>query len=178
MIVYAQTKARFLQDVKSNRIARVVEAAFMQQLGFVPGQAELSAFQNSLNYVGNILDNDLFDSNIGVAIEYKIPQTSKRIDVLLTGHDKNGRPTLIIIELKQWQDVEKTEMDAIVRTFVGGAVREMLHPAYQSWSYAQFFRDFNSLVAEENIPLHPCAYLYNCTVDNAIRHRFYQHHLE
>ncbi|MDA0661087.1 MAG: hypothetical protein O3C60_19970 [Planctomycetota bacterium] len=57
MIVYAQTKARFVQDVRNNRIARVVEQAFLQQLGFVPGQAELSAFQNSLNYVGNVLSD-------------------------------------------------------------------------------------------------------------------------
>jgi len=178
MIVYAQTKARFVQDVRNNRIARVVEQAFLQQLGFVPGQAELSAFQNSLNYVGNVLSDACFDNDLGVAIEYKIPQTSKRIDVLLTGRDSLGRPTLIIIELKQWTDVEKTTMDAIVRTFVGGALREVMHPSYQSWSYAQFFRDFNSLVAEEEIPIHPCAYLHNCQVENAVRHPFYRHHLE
>ena len=178
MIVYAQTKARFLQDVHSNRIARVVEQAFAQQLGFVPGRAELSAFQNSLNYVGNILGDPIFDADLGVAIEYKIPQTSKRIDVLLTGRDKLGRPTLIVIELKQWTELEKTQMDAVVRTFVGGAMREVMHPSYQSWSYAQFFRDFNSLVAEEEIPIHPCAYLHNCKIDNVVRHPFYQHHLD
>ena len=121
MIVYAQTKARFVQDVQANRISRVVEQAFLQQLGFVPGQAELSAFQNSLNYVGNVLSDSIFDPDLGVAIEYKIPQTSKRIDVLLTGQNNAGKPTLIIIELKQWQDIEKTEMDAIVRTYLGGA---------------------------------------------------------
>jgi DUF2075 family protein len=176
MIVYAQTKAQFVQDVKGNRIAKAVQDAFQKQLGYVPGKSELSAFQNSLNYVGNILSDDVIDSNLGVAIEYKIPQTSKRIDVLLTGRDKTGRPTLVIIELKQWSDVEKTAMDAVVRTFIGGAIRDMMHPSYQAWSYAQFFRDFNSLVTEEQIPIYPCAYLHNCYVDNGVRHSFYEYH--
>lgn len=178
MIVYAQPKRRFVDDVKSNQIADLVARAFKQQLGFLPSPAELSAFQNSLNYVGNLLDDTALDDDIGVAIEYKIPQTAKRIDVLLTGRDRVGQSVLIIIELKQWSNVESTEMDAVVRTLVGGALRHMPHPSYQSWSYAQFFRDFNSLVAEETIPIHPCAYLHNCLDESSVKHRFYQHHLD
>jgi uncharacterized protein len=116
--------------------------------------------------------------DVGVAIEYRIPQSSKRIDVIITGRNAENIPILIIIELKQWQELQSTQMDAVVRTWVGGREREVLHPSYQAWSYAQFIKDFNEFVESHDVRLHPCAYLHNCHVADEIRGEFYREHLQ
>src|SRR5690606_5518905 len=100
-------------------------------------------------------------ADAGVAIEFRIPQTAKRIDFILTGLDDAGRDAAVIVELKQWTTASATAKDGIVETFVGGARREVEHPSYQAWSYAWFIRDYNEAVHDERILLRPCAYLHN-----------------
>ena len=104
-----------------------------------------------------------------MAIEYKIPQTAKRIDFILTGQGRDRRDTAVIVELKQWTEAEATEQDGVVETFVGGGRREVTHPSYQAWTYAALIRDFNETVQEGDIELRPCAYLHNCTTPEALR---------
>lgn len=53
----------------------------------------------------------------------------------------------MIIELKQWDKVEAVDgQDALVETFTGGAVRKVVHPSYQAWSYAAMIYDYNQNV--------------------------------
>jgi hypothetical protein len=52
-------------------------------------------------------------------------------------------------------------MDGVVRTVLGGGLRDTPHPSYQAWSYAELLRGFNEAVYEDDIVLHPCAYLHN-----------------
>ena len=95
-------------------------------------------------YMNNVLNDVSIPNNSGIAIEFKIPYTSKRIDFIITGRDKQGRNIAIIVELKQWTEAEIVEgQDGIVRTFTGGAMREVAHPSYQAWSYAAYIEDFN-----------------------------------
>lgn len=51
--------------------------------------------------------------------------------------------------------------DALVETYTGGGLREVVHPCYQVWSYATLIRDYNKTVQDQNIVLSPCAYLHN-----------------
>ena len=96
-----------------------------------------------------------------VAIEFKIPNTSKRVDFLIAGNNGN-RDHVVIVELKQWSEVEKVESkDAVVSTYLGGGKRTVTHPSYQAWSYAALIKDFNENVQEQEIELKPCAYLHN-----------------
>jgi DUF2075 family protein len=107
----------------------------------------------------------------GVAIEFKIPLTSRRIDFLISGYNAAGNANVAIVELKQW-DGDSTETveskDGIVKTFLGGGIRETTHPSYQAVSYAQLLKDFNTAIQEKPIQLSPAAYLHN----------FEQHHRE
>jgi uncharacterized protein len=112
----------------------------------------------------------------GVAIEYGIPLTAKRVDFILTGQDESDRDVALIVELKQWSEVECTDKDAIVRTVVGGAKREVLHPSYQAWTYAALIRDYNETVQDDAIELVPCAYLHNCVSGDVLNADFYAEH--
>lgn len=178
MIIYSATKSQFCEVVMENRIGTIVKNAFRQHMGFDPSPNEAQAFQNSLPYVGNVLAGSQLADDVGVAIEYRIPQSSKRIDFLVTGRNEKQHPVAVIIELKQWTHVQSTTMDAIVRTWVGGKEQEVLHPSYQAWSYAQFIRDFNEYADKHRVGLYPCAYLHNCQTDDEIRNGFYWEHLD
>ena len=109
-----------------------------------------------------VLNDASIPSDSGIAIEYNVPYTSKRVDMIVSGYDENNMGTAIVIELKQWDMVEKVEgKDDVVMTFIGGRNSEHTHPSYQAWSYVQMISDFNETVQDESIRLHPCAFLHN-----------------
>jgi len=178
MIVYSATRRDFSNDVFSNQIERKILDALQTRLGRSTAQTEVAAWKNSMQYMNNLLIDGEIAEDAGVAIEYTIPQTAKRIDFILTGKDEDSRDTAVIIELKQWTEALETEKDGIVETFVGGAQREMLHPSYQAWTYAALIRDFNETVQDDDIQLVPCAYLHNCITPGAIRAEAYKHHTD
>jgi DUF2075 family protein len=111
-------------------------------------------------------------------VEYGIPQTSKRVDMLLSGRDAAGQANLIIIELKQWERATRTSLDAIVRTRFAHGESDCSHPSYQSWSYAELLRNFNEAVDQDKVPLQPCAYLHNCRSGGDLLDPFYARYLE
>ena len=176
MIVYLATKTEFKSDILSNRIEEKILASFQGVLGSSVGERELAAWRNSLPYMDRVLDDPDIPHDTGVAIEYNIPQTGKRIDMILTGTNHDRQRTAVIVELKQWQKAAATRKDAIVSTFVGGREREMNHPSYQAWSYAMLIEDFNEAVRLDPIHLRPCAYLHNCESGSVIHAPFYAEH--
>jgi len=131
-----------------------------------------------MQYMNNVLMDNEIPNDAGVIIEYQIPQTSKRIDFILTGQDENENNYAILIELKQWSECEITDKDAVVTTYVGKRNREVSHPSYQVWSYASLLEGFNEAVYTSNIHLKPCAYLHNYTADNKVNNIFYQEYID
>jgi hypothetical protein len=176
MIVYLANKTEFIEDVFSNQIEDKILAAFKNRLRTSVGASEIQSWKNSMGYMHHILVDDTIPNDAGVAIEFNIPQTPKRIDFILTGTDGAHRKTAVIIELKQWTKVKATDKDAVVQTFLGGCERERPHPSYQAWSYAALLEDFNEAVRNEPIFLKPCAYLHNCITDSTVNSPFYREH--
>jgi hypothetical protein len=125
-----------------------------------------------------VLGHDDIPDDAGVAIEYHIPQTSKRIDFILTGKDADQEDTAVLVELKQWQKAEATSQDGLVRTRLGHGEVLTAHPSYQAWSYKRLLEDFNQVVQDEAIRLHPCAYLHNYDPDDAIASEAYREHID
>ena len=131
-------------------------------MGYHTSKSERDAWKNSMQYMLKVLIDNNIPGNVGIAIEFKIPNTSKRVDFIITGKDGNLKNTAIIIELKQWTEAEIVNgKDGIVQAFTGHALREVAHPSYQAWSYATTIEDYNETVQQEQIDLHPCAYLHN-----------------
>ena len=162
MIIYEATKELFVKDVVENNIANRIEKLYKLRIGHNVNPREKEAWKNSMMYMNNVLNDKMIPNNSGIAIEFKIPYTSKRVDFIITGKDNQDRNVAIIIELKQWTEAEVVnEQDGIVRTFTGGAMREVAHPSYQAWSYAAYIEDFNENVQKEKVELYPCAYLHN-----------------
>lgn len=162
MIVYEATKEVFVADVIQDRIEENIDEKFYNKMGYHTSQSERNAWKNSMEYMLKVLIDSNIPSNIGVAIEYKIPNTSKRVDFIITGFDGNRRNVAVIVELKQWEKASIVSgKDGIVEAYTGHALREVAHPSYQAWSYATTIEDYNENVQQKQIGLYPCAYLHN-----------------
>lgn len=162
MIVYEATKQLFIEDVVQDRIEENIDKKFYEKMGYHTSESERKAWNNSMQYMMKVLIDNNIPRNVGIAIEFKIPNTSKRVDFIITGKDGQLKNTAIIVELKQWTEANMVEgKDGIVQTFTGHAVREVAHPSYQAWSYATTIEDYNETVQDKQIDLHPCAYLHN-----------------
>ena len=175
--VYSSTCQDFIRDVGTGQIASIVERAYTRAYGHSTSESEIRSWKNSLAALSNILDHGDVPSDLGLGIEFQIPKTSKRIDVLLSGTSALDESSVLIVELKQWEFANKTTMDGVVNTFVGGGNRDVQHPSYQSWSYAQLLRDFAVVVEDESMILNSCAYLHNMTTAGDLKDPFYSHHL-
>ena len=162
MLVYDGLKTDFLDDVVNDTIAQKIYDNVLAKLGRHTGRAEFESWNNSMQYMHKVLVDQEIPSDCGIAIEYNLPQTAKRIDFIISGYDSHGAGHADIIELKQWQELDAVlHSDGIVETFTGGAKRMVSHPSYQAWSYAEVLYDYNEFLQNGTIELHPCAYLHN-----------------
>lgn len=178
MIVYSSTKKGFLSDVMTGYVDQKILTSFVRELGHSTGKSEMRSWKNSMPYMSTVINHPDIPDDVGVSIEYKIPQTSKRIDFIITGLNQDKKNTAVLIELKQWESAKMTELDGVVKTFVGGCEREVSHPSYQVWSYAMLLEDYNSNVQDEGVSMVPCAYLHNYETDNVIKNDFYKEYTE
>lgn len=178
MIIYQSNKERFIKDLISNEIHEIIEATYKLKTGHRVAKNELRSWQESMRFMGAVMDDEEIPSDAGVSIEYSIPQTSKRIDFILTGQDQANNDQVVIIELKQWESAELTDKDAIVKTRFQHGLAETSHPSYQAWSYSELLNQLNETVYTDNIHLAPCAYLHNYIEDDVIKNIFYQPYIE
>ncbi len=162
MIVYDGIKSEFLNSVMNGTIAEEVRQRIFEKMGRTTPKSEFDSWRNSLSRMYMVLADTSIPDHAGIAIEYNVPQTSKRVDFIVSGYDADNQSNAVIIELKQWDELKKVDgKDALVETYTGGGLREVVHPCYQVWSYATLIRDYNKTVQDQNIVLSPCAYLHN-----------------
>ncbi len=179
MIVYQASKDQFLRHALHDDIEEIVSRQFRSVVGRGVGPAEERAWKYSLLEMAKVLRDEEIPESAGVAIEFRIPQSAKRIDFLIAGEDEAERASVVIVELKQWSESRRSEKDAIVWARRGGRSGEVEgpHPSYQAWSYAALLRDFNTAVQDGEMGLQPCAYLHNHPRDGEIDHAHYRDHI-
>ena len=163
MIVYNGNKRLFIDDVRNGEIADKIQA-MLRQKGLWGGQErEFESWHNSMQFMRNIVDDSEIADDVQIAIEYNIPQTSKRVDFIIAGSDKEEKDHIVIIELKQWTKAEVVDdqMHYSVRTYVANDNRIVCHPSYQAYSYSRFLINYSQIIQNDQIDLVPCAYLHN-----------------
>ena len=178
MIVYQENKDTFMSQVRESKIEYIIHDNFIKNLGRDTSKSEVNSWKNSMMYMRNVLDDSAIPGDAKISIECQVPNTSKRIDFIITGQTEDRRDCAVIIELKQWETALSTDLDGVVKTYVGGAVRDVSHPSYQAWSYAALLEGFNSAVEDANIQLQACAFLHNCEDPSPMTGSFYQNYLD
>lgn len=164
MIVYESVKKDFLNDFLNQTLIDSLLQNYTKKLGRVR-ESEKRSWENSLMFMYQVLEDQEIPYDMGIALEYKIPYTNNRIDVILTGYNKKRSNCAVIIELKQWSTVEQSkDKVGYVVTMFGGSKVTTEHPSYQAWSYAYMLENYNEAVIEGKYEINPCAFLHNYSI--------------
>ena len=161
MIIYDNSLSNFRNDVLLNRMQSILLDK-LREKGLSGGSpSEVNSWNNSLHFMKDVLDDTYFSPECQVAIEYNIPQTSKRVDFMIMGN--NGeKDHVVIVELKQWAKVEKVD-DACDHSIMSDlkSHEPVAHPSYQAFSYKCLILDYcdDQRISEKTVK--PCAYLHN-----------------
>ena len=176
MLAYLGTKEDFLRDAPV--IEDKVRDAVKLKLNFKVAESEYLSWRNSLgNAMSHVMRSDRIPSDAGIAIEYRLNGRRFRLDFVISGLDGKGKESLIIVELKQWTDIQFSELDEHVKTVLGGGLRDVTHPSYQVWSYKSHLEMFNEYVYENELSVEACAYLHNCKDNQVINNSRYENAL-
>jgi DUF2075 family protein len=165
MQLFAGTTRDFVADATHNAITTKLSLAFFQKYRRRVSPNEEASWRNSLMQMGVAIQNgDLMDH--GIVLEYELPLSSLRLDCMITGHDANGKKNAVIVELKQWSDVEASDADDCVLTFIAGAKRDVLHPSRQVGNYREYLKDVHTVFTSGQVELNACSYLHNMHFDS------------
>lgn len=181
MIVYSEPTSTFRIDADGGRkIAALLNERIRERLGISPSPAEIKSWQNSLQNIHQVLKDGRFPNRSRVSIEYGIQGSSKRIDLVLSGSSGDNTSSAVIVELKQWSDVQLPPdgEEDLVSTFLGGSLRPTVHPSYQANSYEQFLKGSNQYLQDNKVAIRSCAYLHNLIDDSVIRDTRYKRLLD
>ena len=173
MLAYLASKEQFLKDAPM--IDDIVAAQVKKNLNISVGYSETQSWRNSLgNAMFHVMSDASIPNDSTVAVEYRLNGRKFRIDFLIAGRDSSGKESMVIVELKQWEDIAFSALDGHVRTFLGGAQRDQPHPSYQAWSYAYHLSTFNEYVYSNDLQIAACAYLHNCKSKAIVGDQRYQ----
>ena len=177
MLAYLESKEQFLRDAPT--IEDVVAEAVRRHLHMSVGAAEVQSWRNSLgNAMSHVMHDSAIPNDAAVAVEYRLNGRKFRIDFLIAGRDAAGRDSVVIVELKQWTDIDFSDLRSHVKTFVGGGLRDERHPSYQAWTYASHLQQYNEYVYTHGVDISACAYLHNCKSNEVINDERFEEDLD
>jgi len=133
------------------------------QMNRTASPAEIRSWDASLA----ALAADLEQADLGgveVLVEYQLPLSSKRVDVVLAGeHPRRGGPSYVAVELKQWTQAElfEGEPELVVQPTYGP--RPVLHPVAPGHGYWEYMLYFLGSLHGTTVVLSGAAYLHNAT---------------
>lgn len=160
MELYSGPISQFVDDTLQNQIALKLSSAFFDYFGYNPSDSEIRSWRNSLRAMKDVFEMSGFKDH-GVILEYQLPLSSKRLDCIICGRDKEGKDNAVIIELKQWEQCVAGYSDKVI-TWVGGGNREILHPSVQVGQYKEYLEENHTAFYENNpVKLDACTYLHN-----------------
>jgi uncharacterized protein len=132
MRLYEGTISDFNQAVLKNQIADHIAFGYERHYKRRVAPSEYRAWQQSLNFLNNSFEyTGLTDNNL--IIEYELPYSTRRIDVLIFGRDRDEADSVVLIELKQWSNdnVEDCPVSGNVIVDYGRFRKEQAHPSLQ-----------------------------------------------
>jgi len=163
MRLYEGTVEQFSDEVIQNQIADTISHNYQEHYGKRANPSEVRSWNISLNFVKNVLDYSGLKDN-KIVVEYELPYSTRRIDVLLFGKNSSEGGDIVLMELKQWSNdkVEDCETEGNVLVDFGRFKKEHAHPSLQVQGYHYDIKDFITAFEEKpEISLSSCAYCHN-----------------
>jgi uncharacterized protein len=163
--------AALARQAAENSLLPHLMEQFRFQFGYIAPDSKVGNWERSIP----ALLRQLIGAGLGdveVLLEYRLPLSSKRADVVLVGQHPNGGPSCMVVENKQWSRVELVDVEHRLVQVTGSGRRERLHPQEQVRGYVEYMQDFNHYLGEHPGSLAGCIYLDNATSANiaGLRH--------
>ena len=148
-------------SVIEGSLTRKLQEQFRFEMGYHASGSECRSWQNSLP----VLVRDLQDAGLGAVellIEYRLPYSSQRADVVLAGvHPRTRDHSYLVVELKQWTHARPVDgADDLIHIDAYGP-RPVLQPLQQVGGYVSYMRDFLKVLEFTPSALAGVAYLHN-----------------
>ena len=166
MHLYSGATTDFVADATRNRIADKLKTSFFEYFRYEPAPSEVTSWQNSLRAMASAVEVAALDDH-GIVVELQLPLSSKRLDCMLTGHDAGDRPQAVIVELKQWTSADPCQIDECVSVFLGGRMRDVLHPSAQVSGYQRYLADVHTVFSEGLVGMSSCGFAHNAAYDSS-----------
>lgn len=146
--------------------ARELVPHLKEQFWFVfreyPSASEVRSWERSIPaLLRQLADAGLHD--VEVLIEYRLPLTSKRADVVLIGRHPRGGPSCVVVENKQWSRVDLVDVEYRLVEVTGTGEQERLHPQEQVRRYVEYLEDFNCYLGDHPQAVAGCVFMHNAT---------------
>ncbi|WP_424211360.1 DNA/RNA helicase domain-containing protein [Streptomyces sp. BI20] len=144
------------------RLAELLGENFRHRHGHNPSSSEIRSWERSIPVLANVLvEAGLGD--VEVLLEYGLPLTSKRADVVLAGvHPTTGESSFVVVELKQWSEAHPEDGDPL-RCRVPSLPRLALNPILQVRGYCEYLTSFNGALDQSPDAVTGVAFLHNAT---------------
>lgn len=144
------------------RLAELLTENFLHKHRHRPQPSEVRSWERSIP----ALTNALMEAGLGeveVLLEYGLPLTSKRADVILAGvHPATGEPSYVVVELKQWSEAYPEDDDPL-RCRIPAYPEPVLNPIEQVRGYCDYLVSFNGALEQLPESIVGVAYLHNAT---------------
>lgn len=138
---------------------------YFDQTGHRVSPSELRSWSGSLPILADAL-NDAGLGAVEVLVEYQLPLTSRRADVVLAGRNpRTGAPSYVVVELKQWSSVELWPESPELVAVAAAPGGPRLHPVAQVRRYRDYMSDFLGVAHRHEDAIVGAAYLHNAGVD-------------
>ncbi|MFJ4778894.1 DNA/RNA helicase domain-containing protein [Streptomyces sp. NPDC088762] len=144
------------------RLAQLLSENFLHKHRHRPHPSEVRSWERSIP----ALTNALVEAGLGeveMLLEYGLPLTSKRADVILAGvHPATGGPSYVVVELKQWSNAHPEDGDPL-RCRIDAYPGPVLNPIEQVRGYCDYLVSFNGALEQSPESIAGVAYLHNAT---------------
>lgn len=162
MRLYEGSIKEFSNDVIHNRIADILRDNFCAYYKRPPSESEFRSWQQSLNFLNNAFTHSGLSNN-RIIVEYELPYSTRRIDILVFGKNNVNKDSVVLMELKQWSNEHVYDCENegnIIVDFLGK--REVAHPCLQVEGYHFDLQDFLLIFdTDDTIQLDSCTYCHN-----------------
>lgn len=178
--------SEFIRSAKSRSLSGDMAGQFVRAHRYSPSTAEVHSWDNSLAALADAMgplrkyDIGLIVTTTnsgaersavrepsadvaGMALEYHLPLSGKRVDVVATGRDSSDQGTAVVIELKQWSNVA-LEDEYATNILVGG--EEHVHPCEQARDYTDWLANYHSAFTTGILAAVPAAFCHELSVPN------------
>ncbi|MFE4533489.1 DUF2075 domain-containing protein [Streptomyces scopuliridis] len=153
--------ARALERTSEATLSEQLTERSRSELFQEPSAGENRAWQNSLPALAQVLCDAGLDE-VQVLIEYQMPLSSLRADAILAGtHPETGRPSYVVVELKQWSEARLVPDTKDLCLISGSGYRSFLHPVAQVRRYCDYLEDFTAVLNDAQHHVAGLAYLHN-----------------